>query len=359
MNGKILRVAVGRGDWHEEFAAALDARIRQGANIEYDTVDIDAHDWQARIVPYDLVIWRGRWTFMGPSMSTHYKEKIYFLEQILGKVVMPGYASVWHFESKVAQSYLFEAMEVPTPRTVATTDYDDGQRCLAETSLPIVTKLSHGASSANVRLVASRAAAERWLDSVLFTQAWRHHVGFHRGHISQVATALHHGWFWRKVWQKLVGGEYHGVAYWQEFLADNPADLRVTVIGDSHAICFWRRNRSDDFRASGSGLLDYETAVPTQVIEYCIGLNRALGFDSMAYDVLFRGDEFVIVEISFGYVDKAVFDAPGHYVCRDDGRLRYEAGHLMPQDLWVDWALRKAEAARHVGLVSGIEGVSE
>jgi glutathione synthase/RimK-type ligase-like ATP-grasp enzyme len=335
-----LKVAVGRGAWHHEFAAVLDARIRADSGIEYDIVDIDAHDWQARIAPYDLVIWRGR--FMGPNLAAHYKEKIYFMEQILGKVVMPGYASVWHFESKVAQSYLFEAAEVLTPRTVATVDYDDGRRCLARATLPIVAKQSHGASSANVKLLASSKVARHWLDSVFFTQAWQTHAAAHRSRLAQAATALPHGWFWRKVRQKLVHGEPHRVAYWQEFVADNAADLRITVVGDSHAIAFWRHNRPGDFRASGSGLLDYETAVPEDAVEYCIGLNRRLGFDSMAYDLLFHGDKFVVIEISYGYLDKAVFNAAGHYVLGDDGSLRFEAGHVMPQELWVDWALRKA-----------------
>jgi glutathione synthase/RimK-type ligase-like ATP-grasp enzyme len=343
MAEETLKVAVGRGAWHQEFAAALDARIREDAGIEYDIVDIDAHDWQARIAPYDLVIWRGR--FMGPNLATHYKEKIYFIEQVLGKVVMPGYASVWHFESKVAQSYLFEAAGVATPRTVATVEYDDGQRCLAEAALPIVAKKSHGASSANVRLLASRKTAERWLHSVFFTQAWERHTESHRGRVSPAATALRHGWFWRKVGQKLVRGEPDGVAYWQEFVADNPADLRITVIGDRHAIGFWRRNRPGDFRASGSGLLDYETAIPEAAVEYCIGLNRRLGFDSMAYDLLFRGDEFVVTEISYGYLDSAVLAAPGHFLLGEDGRLAHQSGHVAPQELWVDWALRKARRA--------------
>lgn len=343
MAEKTLKVAVGRGAWHQEFAAALDARIREHAGIEYDIVDIDAHDWQARIAPYDLVIWRGR--FMGPNLATHYKEKIYFIEQVLGKAVMPGYASVWHFESKVAQSYLLEAAGVPTPRTVATADYDDGQTCLAEAALPIVVKQSHGASSANVRLLASKQEAERWIDSVFFTQAWEKHAESHRSRVSQAATASRHGWFWRKVRQKLVRGEPQGVAYWQEFLAGNPADLRITVIGDRHAIGFWRHNRPGDFRASGSGLLDYETIVPEAAVEYCIGLNRRLGFDSMAYDLLFRGDEFVVIEISYGYLDSAVLAAPGHFLLGEDGRLTYQRGHVAPQELWVDWALRKARGA--------------
>jgi glutathione synthase/RimK-type ligase-like ATP-grasp enzyme len=347
MGEKMLRVAVGHGDWHREFAEALDARIRMGACIDYDILDIDTHDWQARIAPYEVILWRGR--YMDPTLATYYKEKIYFIERHLKKVVVPGYASVWHFESKVAQSYLLEAVGVPTPRTVTTVDFDDAQRCLDQETLPIVVKQSHGAASANVVLLRTRKEAEDWLRSVFFDQAWQRHTQSHAGRLSQFITGVRDPCFWLKVKQRLVGGDPQSVAYWQEFVADNPADLRITVIGDRHAIGFWRRNRPGDFRASGSGLLDYRTSVPEGAVRYCIQLNRQLGFDSMAYDLLFRDDDFLIVEISYGYLSKAVFDAPGHYVLEDDDRLRYEPGHMSAQELWVDWALRKAEAQRECG----------
>lgn len=335
-----VKVAVGRGAWHDEFAAALERRIRDGAAVEYDIVDIDAHDWLERISTYDLVIWKGR--FMGPELAGHYKDKVYFIEKVLGKVIVPGFETVWHFESKVAQSYFFAQAKVATPETVATLDYDDAVSCLRQARYPIVVKQSHGASSANVKLITSESRARKWLAKTFFQEMWERHKAAHGNRLSQVASAPWHGWFWSKVLQRSLRAETAAVAYWQDYVADNDADLRITVIGDRDAFGFWRRNRPGDFRASGSGLLDYETPIPEAAVRYCIGLNRRFGFDSMAYDLLFRGDDFVIVEMSYGYLDSAVFKASGHFVLDDQASVVYREGHVMPQEVWVEWALRKA-----------------
>ena len=284
---------------------------------------------------------------MGPESSGHYKEKVHFIERVLQKVVVPGCASLWHFDSKVAQSYLFAHSDIPSPETVASFDYDDARLCLDRAVFPIVAKQSHGASSANVRLIRDERRAQKWLDAVFFQEMWDRHKVAHPNRIARLATAPWHSWFWPKALERLVPSERHGVAYWQEFIPGNHADLRITVIGDRDAFGFWRRNRPGDFRASGSGLLDYETAIPEGALRYCIALNRQFGFDSMAYDILFRGDELLVVEISYGYLDKAVFDAPGHFVLDNEDCLAYREGHVMPQDLWVEWGLRKAAASIH------------
>jgi glutathione synthase/RimK-type ligase-like ATP-grasp enzyme len=342
-----VKVAVGRGAWHDEFAAALDRRIRDGAAVEYAIVDIDAHDWLERIAPYGLVIWKGR--FMGPELAGYYKDKVHFIEKVLGKVIVPGFETVWHFESKVAQSYLFAHAGVATPETVATLDYDDALDCLRQARYPIVVKQSHGASSANVQLMTSESRAEKWLAKMFFQEMWERHKAAHGNRLFRVASAFWHGWFLAKVLQRSLRTERGAVAYWQEYVADNDADLRITVIGDRDAFGFWRRNRPGDFRASGSGLLDYEIPIPESAVRYCIGLNKRFGFDSMAYDLLFRGDDFVIVEMSYGYLDSAVFKAPGHFVLDEQSSLVYREGHVLPQDVWVEWALRKASLMRTLG----------
>lgn len=337
-------IAVGRDGWgwHDRFAAALSARKAAGFPLCFDIVDMDCDAWVDGVRGRDLVLWKP--SFLGPRSASHFKEKIYFMEEYLGLLVVPSFHTIWHFESKVAQAYLFRERSVPTPRTVVSFSQSDALRQLDAANLPLVFKASHGASSSNVRMVNSASDARRLIDNVFCAENWRAHRAQRSQRSSRVLGLLtlpRKMWFWSKVRQKLSHDELFNVAYWQEFVANNPADLRITVIGDRHAIGFWRRNRPGDFRASGSGLLDYETAIPEAAVRYCIGLNCRLGFDSMAYDLLFRGDEFVIVEMSYGYLDKAVFDAPGHYALDDDGRLLYAAGHVMPQELWVDWALLK------------------
>ena len=62
----------------------------------------------------------------------------------------------------------------------------------------------------------------------------------------------------------------------------------------------------------------------------------------MAYDILFTEDDFVINEISYGYLDSAIYKASGYYYLTNGGDLKFQEGHIWPQELWVDWALHKA-----------------
>ena len=85
----------------KNLAQALDAKIKLGYPIHYVLVDIDRHDWMQVIAPFDIVIWFGSYTT--PAYAAHYKEKIYFIERHLGKLVVPNFETVWTFESKVAK----------------------------------------------------------------------------------------------------------------------------------------------------------------------------------------------------------------------------------------------------------------
>jgi hypothetical protein len=72
-----------------------------------------------------------------------------------------------------------------------------------------------------------------------------------------------------------------------------------------------------------------------------------MNFDSMAYDILFMGDEFYVTEVSYGYLDSAIYKAPGYYEMKENGEMEFVSGHFWPQQLWAAWALHRAEEAHH------------
>jgi hypothetical protein len=129
-----------------------------------------------------------------------------------------------------------------------------------------------------------------------------------------------------------------GYFYAQEFIEGNQRDIRVTVIGNRYAYAFYRFNRRGDFRASGSGNIGYQTEIPADIIKYCVALNRQSGFDSMCYDILFKNGSPVVVEISYGYDDRVLFEAPGYYRFTKEGELEsFITGNCWPQTLWAAW----------------------
>ena len=142
---------------------------------------------------------------MGIDEAAHYKEKTYFLETYLGKMVVPNYNSVWHFESKVAQSYLFALANAPTPATFATFDHHDAEDRLAEAAFPLVFKRSEGAGSRHVELVNSRAAAMRRLRRAFAQQMFHELRAKGRWFWRDLAAAVGRRWFWTFLWQCAAG----------------------------------------------------------------------------------------------------------------------------------------------------------
>jgi glutathione synthase/RimK-type ligase-like ATP-grasp enzyme len=272
------------------------------------------------------------------------------LEHDLGLVVYPDQATCRHFDDKIAQAWMFEAHDLPAPRTRVFFDREEARAFAAEASWPLVLKLATGAGASNVVLVESADEARTWIDVLFGPGVWSlekgrglsltwgrriraaHHA-LVRGHASALPRVA--GW-------NIEGG----YALFQEFLPDNACDTRVTVIGD-RAFGFRRLNRTDDFRASGSGNIDWDPeGIAEAMVRLAFGTARAFGSQSLAIDGLWRGDEAIVVEVSYTYASWAVHACPGHWVLDGDpdtGNLAWRPGPMWPEDAQVEDFLARLE----------------
>jgi hypothetical protein len=124
-----------------------------------------------------------------------------------------------------------------------------------------------------------------------------------------------------------------GYIYIQEFVPGNEFDTRVTVIG-GRAFAFTRNVRPDDFRASGSGSISYDSRrIDMQCVQIAQRVTRRIGSQSCAFDFV-RGVDGAqqILEVSYGYVASAVHACEGFW----DERLEWHQGHVWPQDAILD-----------------------
>jgi hypothetical protein len=333
-------VGLDRSGWHEKFLDAL-SRLGEGRrDLRCITVNLDRSDWLRQLDGVSMVLWKPH--YMGHEFSGYFKEKVYFMERFLGLTVVPNFSTVWHFESKAAQSYLFDHVKAPTPKTVVSFDYDEASDLASRETYPVVRKLSAGAGSVNVRAVGSREDMRKDLEKTFCSTLWdRHLPGARRAR--RILSGLPLRWFREYARRRILKLGLPGMAYWQEFIRGNDADLRITVIGDRYATGFWRDNRPGDFRASGGGRLVYHRPLPEDAVRECLRISRRLDLDSMAYDILFRDGDMVICEMSYGYSDSAVHRVSGYQVLREDGSLTSVPGNTWPQELWVRWALHRLE----------------
>ncbi len=243
--------------------------------------------------------------------------------------VFPNAQTAWHFEDKISQYYLLRAAQFPTPNTTILWNEEDALEFCETASYPIVVKLASGFQSRNVRLVTRRAEAVN-LTRRLFKAGM-----LSLDHPGSAARRLLGASF---IPLKLLLGRsvpadiQSGYLLAQEFLPDNEFDTRVTVIG-KRAFAFRRFNRPGDFRASGSGRIDWDPArVDPEMIRLAFRLTAHLGTQSLAIDGLKRGGVPVIAEISYTYASWAVRDCPGHWRGGEQGMLEWVPGEMRPED---------------------------
>ena len=119
------------------------------------------------------------------------------------------------------------------------------------------------------------------------------------------------------------------------------------MIGN-RAFGFRRFNREGDFRASGSGNLDWS---PEQVdpafVRLAFMIAKRLGTQCCAMDGLYRDGEAVACEISYTYSSSAVRECPGHWrlVENEDesDQLEWCEGQLHPESAQIQDFLQRLE----------------
>jgi glutathione synthase/RimK-type ligase-like ATP-grasp enzyme len=250
----------------------------------------------------------------------------------------PNQATAWHYDDKVKQYFLLKAEGFPITDSWIFYDRNSALEWATTAEYPVVFKLRGGAGSMNVILIKTPGQAAKLIrkmfgngiypDKFLSTGTVRlkhfslyqelHHVG---GNLYRLSKGLDPSPFWQT--QK-------NYVLFQKFLPGNDCDTRVTVIGQ-RAFAFRRMVREDDFRASGSGRIDYDTTkIDPRCIQIAFQISKQMGFQSMAYDFLLnKNREPEFCEISYTYISRAVHQCPGYW----DAELNWHEGHFWPEYL--------------------------
>jgi glutathione synthase/RimK-type ligase-like ATP-grasp enzyme len=304
--------------------------------IPFRCVNCLATDVVAQCEGLDGLLWH--WTQVDPPHLLVARQIIASLES-KRLVVFPNVVTCWHYDDKVAQKYLLEAIGAPLIPTWVFTSQGDAMRWIEAATWPKVFKLRCGAGSTNVRLVRSRRQA-----TALCRQAFGRGFPAVVGYLSDMQTRLRKAKTAYEFWERLARApqtllhvlalrrqmpRQQGYLYFQEFLPGNSFDTRITVIGD-RAFGFMRANRPNDFRASGSGSIVYAPEkVDKRCVEIAFRVADRLGTQSLAFDFLFNPHhEPMIGEISYCYMASAVHACEGHWDCQG----AWHGGHVWPEE---------------------------
>jgi glutathione synthase/RimK-type ligase-like ATP-grasp enzyme len=247
------------------------------------------------------------------------KQLLYSLEQ-KGMKVFPNFNTTWHFDDKVGQKYLLEAIKAPSVPSFVFYSKKEALKWINNTTFPKVFKLRGGAGSANVKLAKTKSQAKKFIKKAFgrgFSQFDR------LGHLKERFSRFRQGkdsfigvckGFARLFIPTEFAKMYHrekGYVYFQEFIPNNSFDIRVVVVGDK-ATAEKRFVRKNDFRASGSGEFSYDD-INTDAIKIAFDAAEKLKLQSVAFDFILDNNKPLIVEMSYGFGVKGVSNAPGYW----------------------------------------------
>lgn len=304
--------------------------------IRYKTVNCFDSDIIRQLGSSDALLWH--WSHGDPrdQLMAH---NVIMAAEAMGVKVFPSVSTCWHFDDKIAQKYLLEAIDAPLVPTYVFYDLEEALRWIDRASFPKVFKLRRGAGSSNVKLVHSATEA-RTLARRAFSSGFspvphygqdalkRYRFAKRRGDLVNVIKRILKNLASIRNNRKMMGLE-KGYVYFQDFMPGNDFDTRVTVIGE-RVFAFTRNVRPGDFRASGSGDIVYDMdRFNRKCLEIAFDVTRKVKSQSMAFDfILGERQQPLILEVSYGYVPQLVHSCPGHW----DGRLNWHEGQVWPQD---------------------------
>ena len=254
--------------------------------------------------------------------ANKFAKQLLFSVEASGKKVFPDFHTAWHFDDKVGQKYLLDAIGAPFAPAHVFYSKRDALEWASQTVYPTVFKLRNGAASANVRLVRSKSEANRLIRKAFgrgFKQynAWNSLKERYRNYklglkplwvvVKGILRIFHTTKFAR------VAGREKGYIYFQDFIPGNDCDIRVVVIGDK-AFTFKRIIRKNDFRASGSGVILFgREHNDDETVRLAFETSEKLNVQCMAYDFVYQAGKPLIIEISFATIYDNIQWVPGFW----------------------------------------------
>lgn len=270
--------------------------------------------------------------------------------------VFPDIDTCWHFDDKVGQKYLLETINAPFVKTYVFYSKKEALDWIKTTSFPKVFKLRGGAGSLNVKLVKTKGTARRLVRKAFGS-------GFlPRNRFSSVKDRF---WGLRRdknlaAVKKVIGGfgrlfiptefelfapKQKGYIYFQDFIPNNDYDTRLIVIGER---CFGVRRmcRKGDFRASGSGIKEYDPKLfPVDLIAQAFRVAKSLKTQCVAFDFVIDNNDPKIVEISYSFIMGSFYDdCPGYW----DSNLLWHQTTVNPQYFIIEDFLKKLEISSNL-----------
>lgn len=281
-------------------------------HIPYKIVDAFSCNILSDVLECDGFMWHWRHDLYADRLLAR---QLIMTLQIIGKKVFPDINTSWHYDDKVAQKYIFEAIGVDHVPTYIFFTKKSAIEWLKKAEYPLVFKLKSGAGSENVKKINNFRHATHIVN-----------IAFKKGFplFDAYAKSMQDLWIYKrekKIYLLIKAVYYYlravmglknenynmfnrevGYVYFQKYIPDNEYDHRLIVIGEK-CFCIQRGVRTGDFRASGSGLLRYDKALfPLDVVRAAFDIAQKVNTQTIALDFVYEeSGKPLVIEMSYAF----------------------------------------------------------
>lgn len=290
--------------------------------IEYSVINPFKTDVTCSGNDFDVYLWHfGQYNYQEMLVA----RSILWSLKFKGKKIFPDFDDAWHFDDKLAESYLLQSAEAPIPNFKAFYTLESLREFTKiNKEYPLVGKLRTGSGSHNVKLLRSMSELLRYGKRMLGRGYDASPSLFYKAKGNIQSS---HNWatfvkrfkripeFLHTLKSAKSFSNERGYVYLQEFIPNDGYDIKVVVVGDKLSF-IGREIRKGDFRASGGGSLFYDKSIISKnIIDSAFSTSDRLGFKCMGYDYVVdkRDGTGKIVEISYGFSHTALIDSGGYY----------------------------------------------
>jgi len=310
--------------------------------IDFKIVNCYEDDILEQLKDCEGLLWH--WQHNDSKAILFAKQLIYLLE-LSGKKVFPNTRTIWHFDDKICQKYIFESIKAPLPKTILFFDKEKALNWAAATEFPKVFKLRRGAGSNNVLLVKDKNQAKRLIKKAFYE-------GFpsinkksilkdkYLGLLSdfKFVKAVHLIYRSIKILKENSGEIEKGYVLFQDYIDTSGYDIRTVIVG-SKCVAIKRLCRKHDFRASGSGLFQYDhEEIDPEIIRISFQLYRDMRVQIAAFDFV-KAPEGIpyVLEVSYAFAITPYDLCDGYW----DDKIIWHQGKLILQNLILEEFLEK------------------
>ncbi|MCC5808683.1 MAG: hypothetical protein JJU00_20315 [Opitutales bacterium] len=296
-----LCVAVGLDEVDpEQFYFDRFVSVLRRNGVETRRVDLRRADFATRLSGCDCLLFR---PCPRPYRLDVLRDVVRFVETGLELPVFPGCHEIQIYENKRLQHWFLGNLGFPVIPTFISADFQESLLYLSENPPPYIFKANVGAKGSGVERLGDRKTAERYVRRIFSangaTSPWAY---------SRLKNTVHI----------------------QPFIENKGYDLRVAVVGDQ-VMGYYRRVQGKDFRASGSGVLEFGP-LPAEAVRIAVDVRNRLDLTFVAVDFIedLEG-KLWIVEIStfIGHRTSGLYregGVPGWLRVSGDGRAEAELG---------------------------------